>query len=199
MIVLIILLSCLFVGLFLSSDEYEELVYKNGGYFFSLGIFLLIATERALKQRNIKEELNKLPKESEVIISKSEQWQIFLHATLKRNYLFMIFGLIEIVMFFVIQNWTSRQIWELLYFGLAFLLLTGVVETVGFPLIRSNQGFPKSKMKYRILSDKIEINSNKMIKSVDIKDVRFTDVKGNLMLVQTLTDPKYLVFKLKNN
>jgi len=197
LIILILLLNILFITFFLSNAYYDDLAYKNGGWIYSILIFLLIRFQKGLKQDIKFENLKKLPQENRFQISNHDQWRIYIYAVLKKYMYYMIFGLIEIGLFFIVRGYNDKEIWELLYFGGAFFL-TGLPEIFTFSILRKKQGFPRIEMDYKIINDKIEIvnkNSNISIKFIEIESTVKYD---NMILVKTKREPRYLIFKLND-
>jgi hypothetical protein len=153
LILLIILINVLFISIFLSNNDYDDLVYKNGGWIYSILVILLIGFQGALKQDLKFENLENLPRENRFDISNHDQWRIYIYSILKRSKLYMVFGLFEIGLFFIVKSMTDREISELIFFGVAFFLFTGFAEIAAFPILRKNQGFPKFNMDYKIIND----------------------------------------------
>lgn len=198
LILMIIFLNWLFISLFISSNEYEDLVYKNGGYFYSVLTLVLIAMLGAFKRKSTIKDLEKIPKEKEVYISNSEQWRILIYSTLKASYLYMTFGLFEIGLFFAIRSLASREVGELLFFGFWFLFFSPLIQIARFHILKSKQGYPKFSMNYVISNDQIVIKTDGADKIIDFGDVELTEIYNDMIYVKTKIAPENLIFRISN-
>jgi len=173
-------------------DSYDVVAFENGGYFFSFLIMSLLLIQESLRKDNLN-TLEKVSTNNILNISKRKLLNLMTYSSIYTFRLVILFGLYEIILFFILKYYYLKFSFELLYFGIICMIVFPLGEFLKILLYRRKENFPLLKLDYNLINKAIQLVDGKEIINIEHSEITRIVKYRNLLLIKSKIRPEYFI------